>query len=98
LCYIAVMDDGRTITVTLPGDLVDGLDEAVKAGDYASRDEAVRIGVETLEADRMIERIGIKRVREMWRAGIESGPGKDAHEVFERLIAKYERMAAERGE
>lgn len=91
------MDDGRTITVTLPGDLVDGLDEAVRAGDYSSRDEAVRIGIETVEADRIIERIGIDRVRQMWREGIESGPGKDGEEVFARLIAKYERLAAERG-
>ena len=92
------MDDGRTITVTLPGDLVDGLDEAVRAGEYASRDEAVRIGLETVEADRMIEKIGIERVRGMWDEGVNSGPGKDGTEVFERLIAKYERMAAERGE
>lgn len=92
------MDDGRTITVTLPSGLVDSLDEAVQAGDYSSRDEAVRIGIETVEADRIIERIGIERVREMWRQGVESGPGKDGHEVFERLIAKYQRLAAERGE
>lgn len=92
------MDDGRTITVTLPRDLVDGLDEAVKAGEYASRDEAVRIGIETVEADRMIERIGIERVREMVRQGVESGPSRDGNEVFARLIAKCEHMAAERGE
>jgi Arc/MetJ-type ribon-helix-helix transcriptional regulator len=92
------MDDGRTITVTLPDDLVEGLDEAIKAGEYASRDEAVRVGLETVEADRMIERIGIERVRQMWREGTESGAGVEGHAVFRELIARYERMAAERGE
>lgn len=92
------MDDGKTITVTLPSNLIDGLDQAIEAGDYPSRDEAIRLGLETVEADRVIERIGRERVREMWRQGVESGPGKDAEEVFQRLIAKYQRMAAERGE
>ncbi|MFT3728515.1 MAG: type II toxin-antitoxin system ParD family antitoxin [Terricaulis sp.] len=92
------MDGGKTITVTLPSDLVDGLDAAVRAGDYTSRDEAVRVGLEMLEADRMIEALGIERVRQMWRQGVESGPGRDAEEVFARLIAKYERVAQERGE
>lgn len=91
-------DDNRTITVSLPGDLIDGIDAAVRSGDFASRDEAVRIGVEGLEADRMIERIGIERVREMWRQGVDSGPGKDAKDVSARLLAKYQRMAAGRGE
>ena len=92
------MDDGRTITIRLPDDLIESLDEAVKAGDYASRDEAIRVGLETVEADRMIERIGIERVREMWRQGVESGPAKDGEAVFQRLIAKYTRLAAERGD
>jgi Arc/MetJ-type ribon-helix-helix transcriptional regulator len=91
------MDDGRTITVTLPGDLVEGLDEAVRAGDYASRDEAIRIGLETVEADRMIERMGAEQVREMWREGV-TGQAKNADDVFERLTAKYERLAREKGE
>lgn len=91
------MDDGRTITVTLPDGLVAGLDEAVRAGEYASRDEAIRIGLETVEADRMIERIGAERVREMWREGTESN-AKDAGEVFDRLAAKYERLAREKGQ
>jgi Arc/MetJ-type ribon-helix-helix transcriptional regulator len=89
------MDDGRTITVTLPADLVDGLDQAVKAGEYSSRDEAVRVGIETLEADRLIERIGIEKARQMWAEGVAS-PSKDAAKVFARLRSKYQRMARER--
>jgi antitoxin ParD1/3/4 len=92
------MDEPKTITVTLPGDLVDSLDESVREGGYSSRDEAVRIALEQSEADRMIERIGIERVRKLWREGVESAHSKPAEEVFERLIRKYERMAAERGE
>jgi Arc/MetJ-type ribon-helix-helix transcriptional regulator len=92
------MDDPKTITITLPGELVDSLDEAVRDGGYNSRDEAVRIALEQSEADRMIDRIGIERVRELWREGVESGHSKRAEEVFERLIGKYERFAVERGE
>lgn len=92
------MDDMKTITVTLPGELVDSLDQAVQAGEYASRDEAVQIGVETLEADKMIERIGVERLREMLREGAESGPSVDGEKVLQRLIAKYRSLAQERGE
>jgi len=92
------MDDGKAITITLPSDLIDSLDESVRDGGFSSRDEAVRIALETAEADRMIDRIGIERVRQMWREGVESGPGKDAKRVFQRLITKYERMAEGRGE
>jgi antitoxin ParD1/3/4 len=87
-----------TITVTLPTELIADLGEAVDAGVYASIDDAIRIGVETLEADKMIEKIGVERVRVMLQEGIDSGPSVDGEAVFERLIAKYGRMADERGE
>jgi Arc/MetJ-type ribon-helix-helix transcriptional regulator len=92
------MDDARTITVTLPGELVDGLDEAVQAGEYASRDEAVRIGVEKLETDKIVERIGVERMRSLLRQGADSGPGVDGESSVQRLLSKYRRIAEERGE
>ncbi len=87
----------KTVTVTLPADLVDCVDAAIEAGDYASLDEAVRVALESLEADRAIETLGLNRVRELWREGVESGPSVDAGAVFTRLSAKYRRMAQERG-
>ncbi|MBC7769628.1 MAG: hypothetical protein H7124_12675 [Phycisphaerales bacterium] len=81
--------------MTLPNDLIESLDEAVKTGEYTSRDEAVRIGIEALEADRLIERIGLDRVRQMWAEGLAS-PSKDAGPVFARLREKYRRVAQER--
>lgn len=87
-----------SITVKLPEEIVSGLGEAVEAGIYTSIDEAVRIGVEMLEADKMIEGIGVERLRAMVREGAESGPSIDGEQVFSRLIAKYERVAEERGE
>jgi Arc/MetJ-type ribon-helix-helix transcriptional regulator len=91
------MDDMKTISVTLPGEMVDGLDQAVAAGEYSSRDEALQIAVETLETDKIVERLGVERVRALLREGAESGPGVDGEAVFARLLAKYRRMTEERG-
>jgi antitoxin ParD1/3/4 len=68
----------------------------VKGGRYNSKSEVVREGLRLL-LDREQEREAkIAALREAFRRGIESGPRVPADEVFDRLEAKYDRMAAER--
>ena len=44
------MSETRSITVTLPADLVDALHARVEAGEYASESEVVRDGLRALPA------------------------------------------------
>jgi antitoxin ParD1/3/4 len=68
----------------------------VKGGRYNSKSEVVREGLRLL-LDREQEREAkIAALREAFRQGIESGPRVPADEVFDRLNAKYDRMAADR--
>ncbi len=65
------MDDIERITVSLP--LSEELRDAVAAGEYPSVEAAVGAAVEAWEADRMVARIGVERLREHWDRGIASG-------------------------
>jgi len=70
----------------------------VKSGRYNSKSEVVREGLRLL-LDREREREAkIAALREAFRQGIESGPRIPAAQVFDRLEAKYRKMAAERKE
>jgi antitoxin ParD1/3/4 len=70
----------------------------VKSGRYNSKSEVVREGLRLL-LDREQEREAkIAALREAFRQGIESGPRIPADQVFDRLEAKYRKMAAERKE
>jgi antitoxin ParD1/3/4 len=67
----------------------------VKSGRYNSKSEVVREGLRLL-ADREQEREArVAELRAAFREGIESGPRVPADEVFDRLEAKYSRMAGE---
>jgi antitoxin ParD1/3/4 len=68
----------------------------VKSGRFNSKSEVVREGLRLL-LDREHEREAkIAALRAAFRQGEESGPPIPADEVFDRLEAKYARMAARR--
>ena len=46
------MDDVRTITVTLPAEVVDRVEERVASGEYLSASDVVRDGLKQLEGDK----------------------------------------------
>ena len=72
------------------------IDKLIKNGRYNSKSEVVREGLRLL-LDREQEREAkIAALREAFRQGEESGPPVPADEVFDRLEAKYARMAAGR--
>jgi len=65
----------------------------VKSGRYNSKSEVVREGLRLLH-DREQERAAkIAALKEAFRQGEESGAPLPADEVFDRLEAKYARMA-----
>ena len=73
------------------------VDKLIKSGRYNSKSEVIREGLRLLQ-DRERERaVKLEELRLAFRKGIESGPGIPAEEVFDRLEAKYAKMAKERG-
>jgi antitoxin ParD1/3/4 len=67
--------------------------EAVKTGRYGSRSEVLREGVRLVqEREAQLEKI--KKAVARGIADAEAGRVVDAEIVFERLIRKYEAMAA----
>jgi antitoxin ParD1/3/4 len=72
------------------------VEKLVKSGRYNSKSEVVREGLRLLENREQERHAKLAALREVFRQGEESGPPIPAEEVFDRLEAKYTRMAAGR--
>ena len=69
------------------------ISEAVKNGRYGSRSEVLREGVRLVqEREKRLEKLDEALSRGL--ADIEAGRAEDAELVFQRLIRKYEALAA----
>lgn len=65
------------------------IDSQVEAGHYADASEVVRAGLRLLEALERVQTAELDDVRAAIRKGLDSGPGRPAEQVFERLRRKY---------
>ena len=65
------------------------IDSQVETGHYADASEVVRTGLRLLEALERVPAAELDDVRAAIRKGLDSGPGRSAEEVFERLRRKY---------
>jgi antitoxin ParD1/3/4 len=61
----------------------------VESGRYGSASEVVREALRLLEDREQQRQVKLDVLKEQIKKGIESGEGKDADEIFERLEAKY---------
>jgi antitoxin ParD1/3/4 len=79
------------VSVALTGEQVSALKAAVEAGEYATTSEIVREAVRDWQLKRELRQEDIKRLRQMWDAGIASGSAGELDmkalrlEVRERL-------------
>jgi antitoxin ParD1/3/4 len=71
------------------------VEDLVSAGRYNSKSEVVREGLRLLQEREQLRAIKLEEVRKAFREGINSGRGKTADEVFDRLEAKYAAMAVD---
>lgn len=87
------------ISVSLPAEMVKAVNKAVDSGNYATVSEVVRTALrmweqERAESDRAykqaVETYGLERLRQMVQEGIDSGPGIDIDEAFDRVRARLE--------
>ncbi|NIF22393.1 type II toxin-antitoxin system ParD family antitoxin [Candidatus Pantoea multigeneris] len=69
--------------------------EQIKSGRYNNVSEVVRAGLRALQERE--ERSELEILRQAVAAGIDSGEGKEAEDVFKRLREKYRSQESENG-
>jgi len=77
------------MTITMPAEMADTLRQTVETGEYASTSEVVREALRDWARARDAERRELDELRAAIRAGLDSGPGIPAEEVFAELRARY---------
>ena len=83
------MPSAERITITMPSDMAETLRQTVADGEYASTSEVVREALRDWTRNRDTERRELKTLRDAIKAGLDSGPGIPADEVFAELRARY---------
>ena len=77
------------MTITMPAELAETLRQTVAGGEYASTSEVVREALREWTRRRDAERQDLETLRAAIRAGLDSGPGLPADQVFAELRARY---------
>lgn len=77
------------MTITMPTELAETLRQTVAGGEYASTSEVVREALREWTRRRDAERQDLEALRAAIRAGLDSGPGLPADQVFAELRARY---------
>ena len=77
------------MTITMPAEMAETLRQTVETGEYASASEVVREALRDWTRMRDAERRELDELRAAIRAGLDSGPGIPAEEVFAELRARY---------
>ena len=77
------------MTITMPTELAEALRQTVAGGEYASTSEVVREALREWTRRRDVERQDLEALRAAIRAGLDSGPGLPADQVFAELRARY---------
>ena len=83
------MPVAERVTITMPADLVKTLRQTVAAGGYASTSEVVREALRDWVRNRDAELRDLEALRSAIKAGLDSGPGIPADEVFAELRNRY---------
>lgn len=77
------------MTITMPAELAETLRQTVAGGEYASTSEVVREALREWTRRRDVERQDLEALRAAIKAGLDSGPGLPADQVFAELRARY---------
>ena len=83
------MPTAERMTITMPTDMAETLRQTVAGGEYASTSEVVREALRDWTRSRDAERRDLEALRAAIKAGLDSGPGIPADQVFTELRARY---------
>lgn len=81
-------------SVALGEHFEDFVKRQLASGRFNNVSEVIRMGLRLLEDAERENAVKLKALRAEIKAGLDSGAGPEADEVFDRLEAKYRRMAA----
>ena len=81
------------MTIAMPAEMAETIRKTVAGGEYASTSEVVREAMREWTRNRDAERRSLEALQEAIRAGLDSGPGTPAAEVFAELRARYTKPA-----
>ena len=91
------MPDIQKVSVALTGEQLAALKAAVATGEYATTSEIVREAIRDWQSKRELRQEDVRRLRQAWEAGKESGPSQPFD--IERIIANAQaRMKDATGE
>ena len=76
------------MTITMPAEMAETLRQTVAGGEYASASEVVREALRDWTRNRDAERRDLEMLRAAIKAGLDSGPGLPADQVFAELRAR----------
>jgi Arc/MetJ-type ribon-helix-helix transcriptional regulator len=80
------MSTARTLTVTVPADIADALDESIRQGEFASESEALIAAARSWERGRALEHIR-RQIRESMEDPRPSVPIDEVEERIEQYMA-----------
>jgi len=83
------MPPAERMTITMPTDMAEALRQTVAGGEYASTSEVVREALRDWTRSRNAELRDLKVLRNAIKAGLDSGSGIPADQVFADLRARY---------
>jgi antitoxin ParD1/3/4 len=88
------MSDIEKITISLPGEMVTEIKQAVAAGEYTNTSEAIREALRQWRRSRTVIALNDEELRGLVAEGRASGEPVDGEAVLRRLRAKYAAMPA----
>ena len=83
------MSIAERMTITMPADIAETLRQTVAGGEYASTSEVVHEALRDWVRNRDAEHRDLETLRTAIKAGLDSGPGIPADQVFAELRARY---------
>lgn len=93
-----MMPTTEKFSITLPADMARMIREKVAQGAYASNSEVIREGLRMLQDAEALREQKLAWMREKIQESLDDPrPPVPADEVFDRLEAKYRKMAEDQG-
>ncbi|MDK2957541.1 MAG: antitoxin ParD1/3/4 [Desulfovibrionales bacterium] len=86
------------ITIALTPELSALVKESVEQGDYASTSEVIRDALRDWKHKRALQKQEIEELRQLWDAGVKSGPGRFSNmdEIIKEARSRFDAGKTER--